>query len=170
MRDFAPYWFDNRLLEDFLFAFPQSSQVFGYNAYCWDDPKIVKEDITSLFKEFKGKFYTVHDIIAGASQGGKLAIELSLNGTLAGKGFIAVIPAIQNTDSIKKLLEENTNKIKGCIITGDQDPFYQQTVRLAKLLEENDIACKFIVKEGLGHFFPKDFTKLIKEAIEFILA
>ncbi|RVT57198.1 DUF3089 domain-containing protein [Niallia taxi] len=166
VKDFAPYWFDNR---EFLFAFPQSSQVFGYNTYCWDNQKITVEEITASFREFKEKFNTKQDIMAGASQGGKLAIELSLNGNALGtKGFIAVIPAIKDVASVERLLVGNGNKIKGCIITGDKDPFYNKTVELVNLLEENEFQCKLLVKEGLGHFFPADFADLLKEAIEFI--
>ena len=169
VKDFAPYWFDNSLLDDFLFAFPQSSQVFGYNAYCWDNKNISVEEITASFRDFKEKFNTKQDIIAGASQGGKIAIELSLNGNILGtKGFIAVIPAIQDVASFESLIVGNRNKIKGCIITGDEDPFYNKTVELVKLFEENEFQCKLIVVEGLGHFFPTNFTDLLKEAIEFI--
>lgn len=169
VKDFAPYWFDNGLLDDFLFAFPQSSQVFGYNAYCWDNQNIAVEEISGSFSDFKEKYKTKQDIIAGASQGGKLAIELSLNGNILGtKGFIAVIPAIQDVASLESLLMGNENKIKGCIITGDKDPFYNKTVELVKLFEKNNFQCKLMVKEGLGHFFPADFTDLLKEAVEFI--
>jgi len=38
------------LLDEFLFAFPQSSQVFGYNAYCWDNPDKAVEEIEDAFK------------------------------------------------------------------------------------------------------------------------
>lgn len=169
VKDFAPYWFDNALLDDLFFAFPQSSQIFGYNAYCWDNRNIAVEEISASFSDFKEKYNTKQDIIAGASQGGKLAIELSLNGNFLGtKGFIAVIPAIQDVASLESLLMGNGNKIKGCIITGDKDPFYNKTVELVKLFEENNFQCKLIVKEGLGHFFPADFTDLLKEAVEFI--
>lgn len=169
VKDFAPYWFDNDLLHDFLFAYPQSSQVFGYNSYCWDNQNIAVEEITALYSEFKEKFSTKQDIFTGASQGGKLAIELSLNGNILGtKGFIAVIPAIQDVAPLERLLVSNKNNIKGCIITGDKDPFYDKTVDLAKIFEENDFQCKLVVKEGLGHFFPNNFTDLLKEAVEFI--
>ncbi|TFD94337.1 alpha/beta hydrolase [Jeotgalibacillus sp. R-1-5s-1] len=169
VETFAPYWFDDRLLDDLLLAFPQSSQVFGYNAYCWDNPSIAVNEITESYKDFKENFNTKQDIIAGASQGGKLAIELSLKGnTLGTKGFIAVIPAIQDVAALEGLLKGNTHDLKGCIITGDQDPFYNKTIEFVKFLEDNQFPCKLIVKEGLGHFFPDDFTELLREAVEFV--
>ncbi|WP_234447527.1 hypothetical protein [Viridibacillus soli] len=85
------------------------------------------------------------------------------------KGFIAVIPAIQDVSSIECLLKENrVTNLKGCIITGDKDPFYNKTLELMPILEAYDIQCKLIVKEGLGHFFPSDLTALLKEAVEYI--
>jgi len=170
VKDFAPYWFDNELLDQFLFGFPQSSQIFGYNAYCWDNKDIAVEEITTLFKRFKEKYNTKQEIIAGASQGGRLAIELVLNDIIASKGFIAVIPSIQNVAAFENLINENKKVIKGYIITGDKDSFYNNVVELVKIFEKNNYQCRLIVKEGLGHFFPKDFTDLLKEAIEFVIS
>ncbi|NCU18772.1 hypothetical protein [Pallidibacillus pasinlerensis] len=85
-------------------------------------------------------------------------------------GFIAVIPAIQDLSQFEKQLKENpVSGIKGCIITGDADYFYEKTVELTQLFEKYNLPCKFIVKEGLVHFFPADFTNLLKEAVDYIL-
>jgi len=170
VKDFAPYWFDESLLNQFLLVFPQSSQIFGYNAYCWDDQQIAVKDVSDLFGAFKKKYRTKQDIIAGASQGGKLAIELCLKEELLEtKGFIAVIPAIHDVSGFENLLKGNGKPKKGCIITGNQDPFYKKTVELVKMFEAQQFPCKLIVKEGLGHFFPDDFPKLLKDAITFVL-
>lgn len=170
MKDFAPYWLDDDLLNNYVFGFPQSSQVFGCNTYCWDDMDISVKEITTMFNEFKEKFNSKEDIIAGASQGGRLAIELVLNDIIASKGFIAVIPSIQNVAAFENLINENKKVIKGYIITGDKDSFYNNVVELVKIFEKNNYQCRLIVKEGLGHFFPKDFTDLLKEAIEFVIS
>ena len=168
VNDFAPYFFSDDLLNKYHFGFPQSSQVFEYNAYCWDDPSIAMKDVHETFKTFNENSKDV--IIAGASQGGKLAMELSLsNQVMDTKGFIAVIPAIQQLESFKKMLQNNDH-IRGCIITGDQDPFYEKTMELVALFEERNFPYKLIVNEGLGHFFPENFTDQLEEAIEFIVS
>ncbi|MCU9613313.1 DUF3089 domain-containing protein [Caldibacillus lycopersici] len=169
--DYAPYWFDNNRLKEYFYGFPQSSQIFGYNSYCWDDPEVSKEEISTTFAEYKKKGNTKQDILAGASQGGKLTIELSFtNPTPSMKGFIAVIPSIQDVASIEALLHTNTEtEMRGCIITGDKDPYYKNTVELVKMFEAYSIPCKLIVIEGLGHDFPSDFPDLLTEAVDYIL-
>lgn len=169
VNDFAPYWYDDELLQEYMLGFPQSSQIHGMNSYCWDKHDIAINDISTTFQDFKEKYNTEQIIIAGASQGGNLAIELSLNDNLlATKGFIAVIPAIRDVESIENLLQTKPN-VKGCIITGDKDPFYKKTIELMSVFEKYDIKCRLIVKEGLGHIFPDDFTKLLSEAVQYIV-
>ena len=169
VEDFAPYWLDEYLLGQSLFTFFQSSQLFGYNTYCWDNQKLAVEEISRLYSDFKEKYETKFNILTGASQGGKLAIELSLASTIHGtKGFIVVIPAIQDVKALERLLEGAKHKQKGFIITGDMDPFYDKTLELVKLFEKHHFPCKCVVVEGLGHFFPENFTHLLKEAIQYL--
>lgn len=171
VNDFAPYWYDDELLHEYILGFPQSSQIYGVNSYCWDKRDVALNDISTTFRDFKEKYNMEQIIIAGASQGGNLAIELSLNDNLlATKGFIAVIPAIRDIESIEKLIQtKKVANLKGCIITGDKDPFYKKTIELMPIFEKYDIKCKLIVKEGLGHLFPDDFTKLLSEAVQYIV-
>ncbi|MEN2466868.1 DUF3089 domain-containing protein [Ornithinibacillus sp. JPR2-1] len=168
--DFAPYWLDEQTSQDYFFGFPQSSQVFGYNAFCWDNQELMLEDLTRTYAEYKAKGNTTEDILAGGSQGGKLAIELSLKQTFQTKGFIAVIPAIQDLSGFERIIAENSrDTVRGVIITGDQDPFYEKTVQLAELFKQHGIPCKLITIKGLGHFFPSDFTGLLSEAVDYVL-
>lgn len=171
VKDFAPYWLSEKGETSYLLGFPQSSQIFGCNAYCWDDQGSAINDIKQAFKTFREKYPTKSAIIGGASQGGKLSIELCLGSTLPEiKGFIAVMPAVKDAAAIETLLEEtNHSDLRGCIIIGDQDPFYKNNLQLIQILEANHIDCKLIVKDGLNHFFPEDFPQLLSEAVEFIL-
>lgn len=172
VKDSAPYWLNETGEDPYLLGFPQSSQIFGYNAYCWDDEETAINELEQAYKEFKGHFQPKSIIAGGASQGGKLSIEFSLrNAPQDIKGFIAVMPAIKDVAVLEALLKEkNHANLKGYIIIGDQDPFYKNTLELIRLLEANHVDCKLIVKEGLGHFFPEDFSALLPEAVEFILS
>ena len=172
VKDSAPYWLHEKDEQSYLFGFPQSSQVFGYQAYCWDDQEIALKEVEQAHKEFHKVSHIRSQIIGGASQGGKLAIELSLSKALPGiKGFIAVMPAIKNVAAIEALLKENNHSgLKGYIIIGDQDPFYQNTLDLMAILKAYEIDCQLIVKEGLGHFFPDDFSNMLSEAVAYIVS
>ena len=172
VKDSAPYWLHEKDEQSYLFGFPQSSQVFGYQAYCWDDQEIAVKEVEQALKEFHKGSRIKSGIIGGASQGGKLAIELSLSKALPRmKGFIAVMPAIKNVAAIEALLKENDHSgLKGYIIIGDQDPFYQNTLDLMAILKANKVDCQLLVKEGLGHFFPDDFSNMLPEAVSYIVS
>lgn len=169
VNDFAPYWLNENALEKYYFGFPQSSQVFGYHSYCWDNEETANYEIQTLFQDYKQKGNTKEDILAGASQGGKIAMELALQQKVKTSGFIVVIPAIRDLASMEKIIKERVNPSRGYIITGDKDPFYKNTLELTQLLERYHVPFKLKVIEGLGHFFPEQFHTIMEEAVDFIL-
>ncbi|MGC4378881.1 hypothetical protein WD019_18460 [Fictibacillus sp. Mic-4] len=79
------------------------------------------------------------------------------------------IPAIKDISSFENLLKENHNpNLKGCIITGDKDPYYLKVLELMPVFEANHIPCKLVVEPGLGHFFPELFPALLQTAISYL--
>ncbi|HAM79216.1 DUF3089 domain-containing protein [Ornithinibacillus bavariensis] len=171
VQDFAPHWINGNTKEDYFFGFPQSSQTFGYQSFCWDNPDITERELRETFSEYHALGSAKKVILAGASQGGKLALELCLPGNpFNGKGFISVIPAIRDTADIEQQLKNiRDTSIRGCIITGDKDFFYEKTVELVPILESYQIKCKLIVVEGMGHFIPNNLAELLQEAVDFIM-
>jgi hypothetical protein len=119
------------------------------------DEVIAKNELKELFQRFvnDSRLSTRNMVISGASQGGKLAIEQLLAGQIfKARGFIAVIPAIipHTIETIKRLLQNNNWKqMKGCIITGTRDPFYEETMKLKPLFEQYQFPCLWLVMEGL---------------------
>lgn len=171
VKEFAPYWFNKSLLNNYLFGFPQSSQVYGFHSYCWDHHEMAQDELANRYLDFQKMYNPKRTIYSGTSQGGTLAIELCLKDENSmNKGFITVIPAIRELSSIEKQLKKRKSlDFKCAIITGDQDPFYQKTNELISLLESYGIQCQLTVKEGLGHYFPEDFSTLLPQAVHFIL-
>lgn len=170
VSDFAPYWLNDAVLEKFYFGFLQSSQVWGYNSYCWDHQENATKEVVNLYEKFKQGAKRNKVILAGASQGGKLAMKLALEGTIAVEGCIAVIPAINKVDEFIEILQANPNRFLKCsIITGDEDYFYEKQLELVEVFKQYELPVKLFVKKGLGHFFPDDFIGLFQEAVEFIV-
>lgn len=171
-KDFTEQWSESAILSKYLLGFPQSSQLFSYECYSWDNQDVAEKDVTDTFNQFKRKYDLAakENIIAGASQGGKTAIELSFKNNLAKfNGFIAIVPSFENTEEIEEILELNCEiNIRGCVITGDKDPFYDKTLKAVDILRENGVPCKLIVKEGMGHSLPDDLTNQLIEAVEYI--
>ncbi|KIL49105.1 alpha/beta hydrolase [Jeotgalibacillus campisalis] len=170
-EDFSSFWLDNKTERNYMFGFPQSSQVFGLHAYSWDDKQKAMLEIQPAYEEFQKTFAAENRIVGGASQGGALALELCLKEQLLKvDGFIAVIPVIKDDNFINSLISnEIIPPLRGCLITGDQDPFFKQTAELQKELEDINIPCKLIIKKGMGHSIGDDFTKDLTDAVDFIL-
>jgi hypothetical protein len=173
IKRFSQYWDIKKLRDDYIFAFPQSSQVYGYNEYCWDNQenskKEAKETLDVIRNEYDLRKNEV--ILAGALQGGKLALELALENEISNvRGFLIVVPSIRDIEQYEPFIEKaKINKLRGCIITGDQDHFYHGAIKLQTEFESRHFPCKLIIKEGMGHFFPNDFSVILPQAIGFIL-
>ena len=148
-KDFTEQWSESAILSKYLLGFPQSSQLFSYECYSWDNQDVAEKDVTDTFNKFKKNYNLAakQNIIAGASQGGKTAIELSLKNNSANfNGFIAIVPSCESTEEIEEILQLNCEiKVRGCVITGDKDPFYDKTLKTVDILRENGVPCKLIV-------------------------
>ncbi|AZR74607.1 hypothetical protein BBF96_15225 [Anoxybacter fermentans] len=171
-RSFADYWKTTVLGRGFMLALPQSSQVCGIDEFCWDDQALAKKDILEMYAKIRRDYTIKFDqtIIAGASQGGKLAIDLVLNDEIPSKGFIAVMPAIGDVEEYVPLIESAAKRgIKGCIVIGDNDYFYPRVMELYAEIQKRNLPCKLMVEKRLGHSFPEDFYIKLTSAIDFIL-
>jgi predicted esterase len=165
-KSFSEYWVNQEIERRYRFIFIQSSQLFGYNSYCWDDYNIVKDD---LLKCLSGLDLSNKQIIlAGASQGASIAIDLILE-ELEVQGFIAIVPAIKDIKGFEqKVLNTNIKNKSGFILTGAKDPYYEKSIEVASILNEKGIRTELIVKEDLGHFFPNDFNSIELDAIKYL--
>jgi predicted esterase len=173
IQRFSRFWDSEEVRNKYWIAFPQSSQLYGFNEYCWDDASLAESEIIHSLQKMK-ESYSVNTerlILAGASQGGKLALELALKpNDIRAKGFILIVPSIRDVEQYHHSIADATAEgVRGCIITGDQDYYYRQALDLHAACERSGLPCKLVVREGLGHFFADDFTTILPEAVEFIL-
>ncbi|AFU15460.1 group-specific protein [Bacillus thuringiensis MC28] len=169
IKEFAPFWNEENILKNVFIGFPQSSQLYGYNSYDWKDKGIAMKDIDSEFKTFKNLFKSNQLILAGAGQGGNLAIELSLKKNIKNNGFIAINPEIYKVSLFDKILKNiNVTDVRGCIITGDKDPFYDNICKLVQQLKEQGIQCDLVTNLGEGALFPDNFSVKLPELINYI--
>ena len=170
-KEFALQWTDEKIGSKYFMGFPQSSQLFSYRCYSWDDATLASKDVRRMYHQFEQDYNVSREnvILAGASQGGNIATQMSLNADVEEfDQFIAVVPAF-DIDSLEEIIRTNLNpNVRGCIITGDKDPFYEGVLEAVNLFEKNNISCKLIVKEGMGHTLPDDFPNVLDEAVRFV--
>ncbi|TCS81061.1 alpha/beta hydrolase [Tepidibacillus fermentans] len=168
---FMDYWKTPRTKTDFIMAFPQSSQMCATDDYCWDDEELAKRELLEAYQKVIQQYPIDLNriIIAGASQGGRLAIEMALSGEIQSNGFISVIPAFYEFDpSILK--QANHFNLRGYMIAGELDPFTSKAVEFYRHCKENDFTCELTIELGVGHAFPeKDLPKKLDQAINFVL-
>lgn len=171
IEDFSLQWSEEKILDKYLLGIPQSSQLFSYACYSWDDKEMAMRDVSTTFNEFE-KNYNLKDkeiILAGASQGANMAAQMCLKSDIeAFDDFIAIVPAFE-IDELEKVITTSLNdKARGCIITGDKDPFYESVMKAITLFDAHHIPCKLIVIKGLGHSLPEDFPEVLEEAVHFV--
>jgi acetyl esterase/lipase len=107
-------------------------------------------------------------ILAGASQGGTLAIELALAGEpIPALGFIAVVPAIHDPKGLAGLAKRG---VRGMVITGEYDHFRFTAEAFHAYAQEAGLRCMLEVVPEVGHDFPDDFPLRLDKALRFLLA
>nr|WP_273833867.1 hypothetical protein [Pseudalkalibacillus sedimenti] len=170
-KEFSKQWSHPEITNHYFMGFPQSTQLFSYQCYSWDDATMAMNDVRSTYQSFIQQHHLaekVH-IIAGASQGGNIATQMGLRADVEEfHNFIAIVPAF-DLKALQEILKNQLNPhARGCIITGDQDPFYETVLEAVQLFETYQIPCKLIVKEGMGHEFPSDFPDVLEEGVQYV--
>lgn len=153
----------------FLLASAQSSQMCAKDQYCWDDQAEGEAEVSGALASLRASHLFDADrvILAGASQGGRLAIAMSLALPLC--GFIAVVPAVRGVEEFAAHVESAAERgVKGYIIAGEKDYFLAGTEKLQRFLDSNGVSCRIEVVEGMAHTFPKDFPERLARAARFV--
>lgn len=170
-EEFVPYW-EGAWEAGFLVAVPQSSQVVSEDGYGWNDQGLATLEIALHWEKLRREYGIDPDrvVIAGASQGGRLAIELALAGELIlARGFIAVVPAIREPEELAARAERAAERgLRGWILIGEHDHFRPQVEEFCTLACRAGLSCELEVVLGLSHDFPEDFPQRLQQALSFI--
>ena len=143
------------------------------DGFGWNDRDQGHREIATHWERLNRSYSIDHErvIIAGTSQGGRLAIEIALAGDiLSCHGFIAVVPAIRDPEGLVVRAEKAAKRgLSGWIITGEHDHFRPGAEFLCELLQNTGVSRELTVVPGLGHDFPDDFGARLPAAIGFVL-
>jgi len=167
---FRAHWESQKLEEEYIVLIPQSSQLFHSFSYCWDDKEKAYEEIRNAYEDVIDKYSVDKEniIIGGFSQGGELAIDIALKTSfLPIKGFIALNASEVELD-INSIENAHKKGIKSVIIAGENDKKFEAQKKISNLFIKAGLKNRFIIKKGLGHWFPEDLPKIIDSSLEFI--
>lgn len=157
-----------------LVAIPRSSQQLGMDSFGWDDRERTARDITEAHDRLCAmeQFDAARAIVAGASQGGAMALDMALSGTLVpARGFIVVVPAIHDLDALVSDVESAVQRgVRGWVVTGERDYGRDPAVPLGQRLNDLGVPRHVEVVPGLGHDFPNDFADRLPSALNYALA
>lgn len=145
----------------------QSSQTMGTGLYCWDDMELAKKETSSLIKAYLAKRgFTENDtVIAGASQGGRLAFELVLERILIPRMAIIVVGAFREVEKYREKIGSFPGLCALRFIVGARDPFANETVKLHEMAREKGANSQLKIYENMGHSFPDDFDEYLRKTL-----
>lgn len=171
VKMFAGFWNSKKIQDEYILAMPQSSQVLSSSSFSWDNPEISHKDIKETYEKMLREYLIDEDnvILGGFSQGAMRTLDIALNHNYVPvKGFIALCPdkpEIFKEDNIKMAMD---NRIKGVILTGNEDGCYEEQKEIMNTFKEVGLKCEIVVKDDFGHWFPEDLDKRIDKALEYI--
>lgn len=171
IADFNKSWISDRMRQEFIVAYVQSSQIVAMNGFNWtEDIELSKREIGYAYQETIKKYPVLRDkvIIGGFSSGGVAAIEVILHNTIPAAGFIALCPARPESFTAELVRDAKERGARGTILTTEMDPRLPDQKKMNEIIANEDFPCEFIVTPNIGHWFPEDLDKKIDSAIDFI--
>ena len=168
---FKNVWVSKKLREEFIVAYPQSSQVVAMNGFSWtEDLSVAEKEIKDVYMRMK-KDYRIKDsdvIIGGFSSGGMGAVEIVMNNTFPVSGFISLCPAKNESFTDENIRNAKERGIRGVILTTEMDPRVEVQKEMVELLKKEHFPHQFVITPDIGHWIPEDLNVKIDNAIDFI--
>ncbi|MGD2034490.1 MAG: hypothetical protein PVF73_05500 [Bacteroidales bacterium] len=165
------YWRSSSLTENYIIAYLQSYLTYDMKSFgwSWDRPR-TKEELKKAFKEIKNKYSidTARVVIGGMSAGGYVALRTSIHDLFSNIGFIAVCPDLRWGYPELSDIQSTKNKIKGYIISGDNDMCLESIENWTHILDDSNLDYRYNIISDMGHEYPIEFSKEIEIALKFI--
>jgi predicted esterase len=161
------------VVQGWLLALPQSSQLSSPDRYAWDDSQKAVAEIVGHFESLVKR----HDvdaervILGGFSQGAALAIQMALRNDISVRGFLSVAPGRLAAEHLEALAEAAAKRgLRGYLVAGGHDPRFEGFKGIHDVLLKHGLPCMLEDHPDIGHEFPPDFAKSLEKALAFLLA
>jgi predicted esterase len=143
---------------------PQSSQVYDSAGFCWDDAELARRELRGHLDDCRRKRGIQMDgmTIAGASQGGRLALELAHE---AGLPWLSVIPSFPAGYDVSPLIAVPAHT-RGAFLLGEHDPANTRSRPVVSALESGGVRVIARTMREIGHDLPDDFIAQAAEALK----
>jgi hypothetical protein len=149
-----------------------SSQSTPDGAPCWEIADLVVRDLSIARDEAIGAGIPegVPLVLGGASQGGRRAIELAIDGRVPAAGFVAVVSGVPQPETVAPHLDAARRRgVWGWILTGELDPAAEAAERFGRELAEAFLEIRVDRLLGLGHVYPEDLPERLAGGLDLFL-
>jgi predicted esterase len=168
----APHW-QSAVALGWYTVLLQSSQIFGSDAYVWDDLESGAREIKAHYQDLIASttLEPGMTVVGGFSKGGEMAIWLALNDIIPLAGFIAVNPGGPYIEDISKFLPllekcKSLSQLRAWLIAGENDRNLPNIKALHEMLRSHGLNCQLIIAPDIAHDFPKDFDQILAQALQ----
>lgn len=165
-EQFKEQWITDKMKNNYIIAFIQSSQIFTNNTYYWDNVEKGRKDIDEMIIELNEQYnYDKNNIIIGGfSHGGRMALDYAQHSYLSIKKIITLCPGGDLPN--RKFDKYKENKTQIIIITGSNDHSIEFQKKLNEELIEAGINTVYKEFDDMGHMFTNEFYEEIDKHLE----
>jgi len=146
--------------------------VISMDGYNWtEDMEVSSREIHEAYQTVVQKYpvNTEQVIIGGFSSGGVASLEMALAGEFPVQGFVVLCPAKPEGFTSKRVAEAAQRGLRGTLLTTEMDGRLDDQKEMARILDQENLPCEFIITPNIGHWYPEDLDIHIDLAIARIL-
>ncbi|MBT4402027.1 MAG: hypothetical protein HN936_08510 [Bacteroidetes bacterium] len=172
LKAFPDVWTSNKVSENCISVYIQSSQMVSLTGYTWsDDMDLSVKEIDSIFTLVRDSFPVLEDqvIISGFSSGGIAAMEVTLRNTFPVAGFISLCPDRPEAFSDENIAKAKDRGVRGIILTTELDPRIELQKEMSDELTRIGLSNFIVITPNTGHWIPDDLGEQIDKALKYIL-
>ena len=168
IRIFRPNWTSPLLEEEFVVAYPQSSQLIAADGYNWtEDLETTLREIQEAFRRVAAE-YPIDPgqvLVGGFSSGGVAALETVLSNIFPVRGFVVLCPAKPEGFTVERVRAADERGVTGTLLTTEMDGRLDQQREMNGIMKSAGMACEFLVLPDIGHWYPEDMPARLDAAI-----
>jgi len=160
--EFSPPW-EPLLDQGWTLVVSQSSQPWDSGSFCWDDMDRARAEVREILSDcqrLRG-LTTEGMVIAGASQGARLAIEVAHE---VGVPWLAAIPSFPPGYDTAPLTGVRA-RARGAFILGENDPANARSRSVISSLEGAGVPIAVRVMKVDGHQLPDELARMAGEML-----
>ncbi len=168
----ARFWWPENSEHSSVVAYLQSSQIVGKGMFGWDDLERARQDVQEAYEELVTEYPVDRSrvVIAGFSQGGRVAIDAAVNKVIPVAGFVVHCPGggLTKSISVDGVRFAAQRGLRGTILTGKIDHSRAEQEQLVELFKKGKLIHRYETIPELGHWYPEDFAIHLDAAISHI--